>query len=33
VEPPAEDEVGALPSLDEEMPAEGAPAEDDADTE
>ena len=32
-EPPAEEDVGALPSLDEELPAEGAPAEDDADTE
>jgi preprotein translocase subunit SecG len=32
-EPPAEDEVGTLPSLDEELPAEGAPSEDEADTE
>jgi len=33
VEQPAEDEVGALPSLDEAVPAEEAPAEEDADTE
>jgi preprotein translocase subunit SecG len=33
LEPPADEEIGALPSLDEEMPAEGAPAEDDANTE
>ena len=33
VEPPATDEVGSLPSLDEEAPADEAPAEDDADTE
>jgi preprotein translocase subunit SecG len=33
LEPPADEEMGALPSLDEETPAEGAPAEDDADTE
>ena len=32
-EQPAEDEVGALPSLDEAVPAEEAPAEEDADTE
>ncbi len=32
-EPPAEDEVGSLPSLDEETPAEEAPAEDNAETE
>ena len=32
-EPPVDEEIGALPSLDEETPAEGAPAEDDADTE
>ena len=32
-EPPVEEEIGALPSLDEETPAEGAPAEDGADTE
>ncbi len=33
LEPPADEEIGALPSLDEETPAEGAPAEDDANTE
>ena len=33
VEPPAEDEVGALPSLDEQAPVEEAPAEENADTE
>ncbi len=33
LEPAAEGEMGALPSLDEETPVEGAPAEGDADTE
>ena len=33
VEPPAGDEVGALPSLDEEAPVDEAPAEENADTE
>ena len=33
VEQPAEEAIGALPSLEEEMPAEDAPAEEDADTE
>ena len=33
VEQPAAEDIGALPSLDEEAPAEEAPAEDDADTE
>ncbi len=32
-EPPAQDEVGSLPSLDEEAPADDAPAGEDADTE
>ena len=33
VEQPAEDTVDSLPSLDEEAPAEAAPAEENADTE
>ena len=33
VEQPAAEDIGALPSLDDEAPAEEAPAEDDADTE
>jgi len=33
MEQPAEEEVGALPSLDEEAAAEDAPAEEDAETE
>jgi preprotein translocase subunit SecG len=33
VEEPAEEETGALPSLDEEMPSEDVPAEEDASTE
>ena len=33
LEQPDEEDIGALPSLDEEAPAEDAPADDDADTE
>ncbi len=33
IEQPAEEEIGALPSLDEEAAPEDAPAEEDADTE
>ena len=33
VQEPADGEIGALPSLDEEAPAEDAPAEEDAETE
>jgi len=33
IEQPAEDEVGSLPSLDEEAPVDEAPAEEDAETE
>ncbi len=33
LEQPAEEEIGALPSLDEEAPVEDAPADEDAETE
>jgi preprotein translocase subunit SecG len=33
LEQPEEEDIGALPSLDEEAPAEDAPAEEEADTE